>query len=238
MGLVKTRRLAAMQKQQRAIFLCPGSSSRPLRVGGQGGGLKTAMNPHFSRFNSPQRIGARGERAVQEWLRYGLPAEYRLMNDVYLPLPDGTTTQIDHIVVSQFGVFVIETKNYSGWIFAGADDSQWTQIFYHKKSRFQNPIHQNYKHICALVENLGIDKAYFHNVVIFNGDCEFKTKMPEGVVSSRRAADYIRSFDRPMIKASQVDELADAIAEWQGTVGEERKANHVANLKKMRSLDK
>ena len=66
---------------------------------------------------SPKQKGARGERLVAQRLRDGLPEEYRIMNDVYLPLPDGTTTQIDHIVVSQYGIFVVETKTYSGWIF-------------------------------------------------------------------------------------------------------------------------
>ena len=186
----------------------------------------------FLWFNSPKRKGARGEKLVAGRLRKGLPEEYLILNDIYLPLPDGTTTQIDHVVVSQYGVFVVETKTYSGWIFGDEKSKEWTQSIYHKKSQFQNPKRQNYKHICALADNLGIDKSHFIGVVAFTGDCTFKTDMPDGVVYSRRAADYIRSFGRPMIKASQVGELADAIAEWQGTVGEERKANHVANLKK------
>ena len=186
-------------------------------------------------WNSPKQKGKRGEKLVAGRLRKGLPDEYRILNDIYLPLPDGTTTQIDHIVVSQYGVFVVETKTYSGWIFGDEKSKDWTQSIYHKKSRFQNPMRQNYKHICALADNLGIDKSYFIGAVAFTGDCTFKTDMPDGVVYSRRAADYIRSCNTPRIKASQVDELAYAIAEWQGTVGEERKSSHVANLKKRHS---
>ena len=185
--------------------------------------------------NSPERKGARGERIVAERLRSGLPAEYRMLNDVYLPFPDGTTTQIDHVIVSQYGIFVVETKTYSGWIFGDEKSKEWTQSIYRMKSRFQNPMRQNYGHICALANNLGIDKSYFVGVVAFTGDCTFKTDMPDGVVYSRRAADYIRSYNTPRIKASQVAELADAIAEWQGTVGEERKSSHVVNLKKRHS---
>ena len=186
-------------------------------------------------WNSPKQKGKRGEKLVAGRLRKGLPDEYRILNDIYLPLPDGTTTQIDHIVVSQYGVFVVETKTYSGWIFGDEKSKDWLQSIYHKKSRFQNPMRQNYKHICALADNLGIDKSYFIGVVAFTGDCTFKTEMPPGVVYSRRAADYIRSHNKPTIKASQVDELANAIAEWQGTVGEARKSSHVANLKKRHS---
>ena len=198
-------------------------------------GLVVVLRIFLLWWNSPKQKGKRGEKLVAGRLRKGLPDEYRILNDIYLPLPDGTTTQIDHIVVSQYGVFVVETKTYSGWIFGDEKSGEWTQSIYHKKSRFQNPMRQNYKHICALADNLGIDKSYFIGVVAFTGDCTFKTDMPEGVVYSRRAADYIRSRNTPRIKASQVDELANAIAEWQGTVGEERKSSHVANLKKRHS---
>ena len=183
-------------------------------------------------WSSPKQKGARGERLVAGRLRKGLPDEYMMLNDVYLPLPDGTTTQIDHIVVSQYGIFVVETKTYSGWIFGDEKSAQWTQTIYHKKSRFQNPIRQNYRHICALADNLGIDKSYFHGVVVFTGDCTFKTDMPNGVVYSRGAADYIRSFGKPLIKVSQVAEVADVILKWQETVGKERRAAHVVNLRK------
>ena len=186
-------------------------------------------------WNSPKQKGARGERIVAKRLRDGLPDEYLIMNDVYLPLPDGTTTQIDHIVVSQYGVFVVETKTYSGWIFGDEKSKEWTQSIYRKKSRFQNPMRQNYKHICALADNLGIDKSYFHGVVTFAGDCTFKTEMPPGVVYSRRAADYIRSHNTPMIKPNQLDELVSAIAEWQGTLSEKQIDSHVANLQKRHS---
>lgn len=185
--------------------------------------------------NSPKQKGKRGEKLVASRLRKGLSDEYRILNDVYLPLPDGTTTQIDHIVVSQYGVFVVETKTFSGWIFGDEKSKKWTQSIYRKKSRFQNPMRQNYRHICALADNLGIDKSYFTGVVAFTGGCTFKTEMPDGVVYSRRAADYIRSHDTPKIKAGQVDELASAIAEWQGTLSEKQIDNHVANLKKRHS---
>jgi DNA-directed RNA polymerase subunit RPC12/RpoP len=197
--------------------------------------LVIALKLFFWWWNSPKRKGARGEKLVAGRLRKGLPDEYRILNDIYLPLPDGTTTQIDHVIVSQYGVFVVETKTYSGWIFGDEKSKEWTQSIYRKKSRFQNPMRQNYRHICALADNLGIDKSYFIGVVAFTGDCTFKTDMPDGVVYSRRAAEYIRSHNKPTIKASQVDELANAIAEWQGTVGEERKSCHVANLKKRHS---
>ena len=194
-----------------------------------------ALKLFFWWWNSPKQKGKRGEKLVAGRLRKGLPDEYRILNDIYLPLPDGTTTQIDHIVVSQYGVFVVETKTYSGWIFGDEKSKEWTQSIYHKKSRFQNPMRQNYKHICALADNLGIDKSYFIGVVAFTGDCTFKTDMPDGVVYSRNVADYVRSVNRPIIKEKQLDEIAAAIGEWQGTLSEGQIKDHVANLKKRHS---
>ena len=194
-----------------------------------------ALKMFFSWLSSPKQKGKRGEKLVAGRLRKGLPDEYRILNDIYLPLPDGTTAQIDHIVVSKYGVFVVETKNYSGWISGEEGSSEWVQSIYRKKSRFQNPMRQNYKHICALADNLGIDKSYFIGVVAFTGDCTFKTEMPDGVVYSRRAADYIRSHNTPMINPGQIDELTSAIAEWQGTLSEKQIDSHVANLHKRHS---
>jgi len=194
--------------------------------------LVIALKVFLLRWNSSEQKGRRGEKFVAGRLRKGLPDEYLMLNDVYLPCSDGTTAQIDHVIVSKYGIFVVETKNYSGWIFGSEGDREWTQSIYRKKSRFRNPMRQNYKHICALAENLGIDKSYFHGVVALTGNCMVKTNMPAGVVYSGNAADYIRSFNRQIIKPEQVGKFASMIAERQGTLSEEQIKNHVANLKK------
>ena len=182
-------------------------------------------------LGSARQKGKRGEKRVFNILSKSLPDGFIVLNDIYLPLSDGTTTQIDHIVVSQYGVFVVETKNYSGWIFANARDAEWTQVIYHRKSRFQNPLRQNYRHICALAECLGISKDYFHSVVAFTENCTFKTPMPDGVVHTVALADYIKSFDRVQIDPAQVPEVTDAIRKWAAEVGANPAKSHVASLK-------
>ena len=194
-----------------------------------------ALKMFFSWLSSPKQKGKRGEKLVAGRLRKGLPDEYRILNDIYLPLPDGTTAQIDHIVVSKYGVFVVETKNYSGWISGEEGSSEWVQSIYRKKSRFQNPMRQNYKHICALADNLGIDKSYFIGVVAFTGGCTFKTEMPDGVVYSRDVAKYILAQHAEKILFEQVDEIVSAIISWQSSLSKEQIDNHVANLKKRHS---
>ena len=74
--------------------------------------------------------------------------DFHLLNHITLKIKDGTT-QIDHILVSRFGVFVIETKDYKGWIFANAMHATWTQVLYRVRFKFQNPILQNMRHVRA-----------------------------------------------------------------------------------------
>ena len=78
------------------------------------------------------------------------PPDYHLMNHVTLLMQDGTT-QVDHILVSRFGVFVIETKHYTGWILGQPHDDYWTQAIYRKKSRFRNPLNfrQRFGRLCG-----------------------------------------------------------------------------------------
>jgi len=121
---------------------------------------------------------AKLSRAVK--MRFVAP-DYHLLNHVSIRLDDGTT-QIDHVLVSRFGIFVIETKDYTGWIFAGARDRYWTQVLYRSKFRFQNPIHQNYKHVLAIQGLLDFLPAdLVRSIVVFTGDATFKTAIPDGV---------------------------------------------------------
>ncbi|EIA1300435.1 NERD domain-containing protein, partial [Vibrio vulnificus] len=97
-------------------------------------------------FKSRWFKGVFGEFLVNKLLSQLPDSDYTLVRNVTLPTDDGTT-QIDHIVVSRFGIFVVETKNMKGWIFGSKSQKQWTQKVYRHSSKFQNPLHQNYKHV-------------------------------------------------------------------------------------------
>ena len=129
-------------------------------------------------FNSPKVIGNRGEARLNKYLRRELPKdEYQLFNDITIPNPKSRTgtSQIDHIVLSEYGIFVIETKNWSGWIFGSSKQRKWTIVHrkYHRLTRSwgsqkfynQNPINQNWGHILALVDYVNIPKHYFYNLL-------------------------------------------------------------------------
>ena len=95
-----------------------------------------------------------GEAMVKLASKLWLPADtYHALHKVTLPTPDGTT-QIDHIFVSRFGIFVVETKHMKGWVFGSEHQAQWTQKLFKQSFRFQNPIRQGFKHAKALEQLL------------------------------------------------------------------------------------
>ena len=134
---------------------------------------------------------------------------YRCIHNVIVPASDGTT-QIDHVVISVYGVFVIETKNMMGWIFGRERDERWCQSIYGKKFHFQNPLRQNYRHTRCLADFLDIPHELLHSIVIFVGDCEFKTQMPMNVMRGGLGS-YIRQFQQPCIAPATVKAIEEKL---------------------------
>ncbi|WP_305819470.1 NERD domain-containing protein [Photobacterium leiognathi] len=147
----------------------------------------------FCIFKSRWLKGIFGEFLVNRLLSKLPDSDYTLIKDVTLPTNNGTT-QVDHIVVSKYGIFVVETKNMKGWIFGSARQKQWTQKIYRHSSKFQNPMHQNYKHIKTLETLLDCSEEHLHSVIVFIGDSTFKTEMPPNVTYARGSIQYIQQF--------------------------------------------
>ena len=133
---------------------------------------------------APAPLANAGELRVRSVLTRRYP-DWPLLNDVLLP-SGGGTAQIDHILVSPGGVFVIETKDMNGWIFASPGQQRWTQTFMagrwsrmvgikSKQFSFYNPLLQNEGHARALVKLGVIDPWEIRPVAVFVGDAELKT---------------------------------------------------------------
>lgn len=171
-----------------------------------------------------------GEFQVKRFAMAQLDAEtYRQFHDVTLPTSDGTT-QIDHIIVSEYGVFVIETKNMGGWIFGDPNHPKWTQTFGKSKNSFQNPLRQNYKHIKGLEALLQIGENKLFSVVVFTGEAEFKTDMPDNVVRAGHLARYVLARTTPVLTESEVQSI---LLKINGTMLEQSRETsrlHVSNL--------
>ena len=182
-------------------------------------------------LKSPWFKGIFGEFQINMAARLFLPEdEYHLIKDVTLPTGDGTT-QIDHIVVSRFGVFVIETKNMKGWIFGAADQKTWTQKIYRHTSKFQNPLRQNYKHVKTLEALLNIPLAALHSVVVFVGNSTIKTAMPDNVTYARGYIRYIKSKRDVVLSKGQVEAVIAQIEQLRLQRGMATNRQHVRHLR-------
>ncbi|MFF2753517.1 nuclease-related domain-containing protein [Psychrobacillus sp. NPDC058041] len=124
----------------------------------------------------PTIKGAVGEWKVNKLLS-NLGSNYSIYHDLYVPNGAGGTTQVDHVVTSPFGIFVIETKHYEGWIFGDEKQRYWTQVIYKRKEKLFNPIWQNYGHIQAIKNQIPIENFEFiYSIIAFSKQSTFKFK--------------------------------------------------------------
>jgi hypothetical protein len=180
-----------------------------------------------------------GEERVSQALQTRSPApDYHLLNHITLSI-EGGTTQIDHILISRFGVFVIETKDYSGWIFANATHANWTQVLFSAKYQFQNPIHQNYRHVVAVQQLLDfLPVNAVQSVVVFVGDAEFKTEIPPGVFS---LADFIKHLSQQTTEVMSLNRVQFCVGRLETArlaVSGETDLAHVKNLERRYGREK
>ncbi len=187
----------------------------------------------ISLFKTPWFKGIFGEFQVNVCLRLFLPNDkYHLIKNVTLPTQDGST-QIDHVLVSQYGVFVIETKNMRGWIFGSTHNKQWTQKIYKYSTRFQNPLHQNYKHVKVLESCLNIPLESIFSVIVFVGDSTFKTDMPTNVTYAGGCIRYIKAIDTEVISQEQVHNIISIIEAGRIVPSIKTNREHVTHVKKI-----
>ena len=149
---------------------------------------------------------------VAMWLKLEKDVYHRL-NGITLPRANGGSTQIDHIIVSVYGIFVIETKNYKGWIYGSENQKQWTQAFPNgSKFKFQNPLRQNYLHIKTLADLLGLELSYFHSMIAFIGECELKTRdeLPEHVLTGGMVS-YVKKKQDKLLTEGEVASIIEQI---------------------------
>ncbi|AJI08413.1 nuclease-related domain-containing protein [Bacillus cereus] len=121
----------------------------------------------------PKWKGKAGEKLVKRILSKLDPKSYFVLHNVTVYTEYGDTTQIDHIVIAETGVFVVETKNYEGWINGSEKAARWTQGIFRKKSSFQNPFRQNYKHIKA-IEWVMEQQLQCISIAAFHPKCSLK----------------------------------------------------------------
>ena len=147
-------------------------------------GSNGSSNNNSSTTMFPESVeekGIRGEREVAHIVDWSCTRINAIpIKDLYLPWSDGSTAQIDELIIATSGIYVIEMKNYKGWIFGNENNQYWTQVLYKgysggsTKNRLYNPIRQNASHIACLRKNLKGYKGPIHSLVVFSDEAEFK----------------------------------------------------------------
>ncbi|BDU55730.1 nuclease-related domain-containing protein [Limnohabitans sp. TEGF004] len=196
--------------------------------------LALAISYALGRFHARYRTSTfqnRGEALVSRELQSNFNGpDYHLLNHITLKLKDGTT-QIDHILVSRFGVFVIETKHYNGWIFANAKQATWTQVLYRQKFKFQNPIFQNMRHVEAVKNILDfLPSSCVQSLVVFTGNAKFKTDIPPGVFTASELIKYLRNHVDEAMSVNRLQFCVGRIETARLAVSREIDLEHVKNL--------
>jgi hypothetical protein len=137
---------------------------------------KGAAQKKINKEKVAERKGELGEYKIDIQLAQ-LPKEYRYISDLLIKNPKAKSgySQVDHVVITPYGLFVIETKNYQGTIYGGIDRKTWSV---NGKFNMMNPFIQNYGHIQALKGLL--NKKYdnlFYSMVSFTKRCTFKVDL-------------------------------------------------------------
>ena len=179
-------------------------------------------------------IGKIGESEVSSVLR-SLPKDYLVINNVTVPdqgskTNQKRTTQIDHVVVSPFGIFVIETKNYHGWIFGSEKSKRWKETFKTTQGHyFYNPTKQNWGHIFALAEHLRLDTRIFKPIVVFSDDCQLHVETTTPVIYMSQLKSFILNYTQEIIPRRDVALIFNTLNKIN-LVGEDVQAKHIQSI--------
>lgn len=161
--------------------------------------------------SSSEFKGFEGEQVVTDRLYQLLDrSKYHFFNDLTLPAQKGTT-QIDHLIVSEYGIFIIETKNMKGSIYGNPYQNTWTQWLADGKHPFQNPFRQNYKHKKCLEALLKIESDAYFEVIVFMEHAKFPKGRPDYLFYPNELIPFIKSHTKSILSNDEVDMIISRI---------------------------
>lgn len=178
-------------------------------------------------INRAKIKGVIGEKKLSSLLMFLDKEVYHIYNDLYIETSRGTS-QIDHVVVSQYGIFVIETKSYQGNIYGSFNSDKWTQNIWGNKYSMPNPIRQNRAHIYALKSILpNYDQSSYVSIIAFSSSASLYVTTDENteVIYFREILSTIKSYNNIVFSSEQVDEICNAI-HWANITDKKVRNNH------------
>ena len=172
-------------------------------------------------------VGAAGEFWVRRELKK-LPKEYLVINNLLLRY-NNKTCQIDHLVISKYGIFVIETKQYNGYIKGNDFDKNWEQKFKKKIYYLHNPIHQNYGHVQVLKEILKLEESIFIPFVCISSRAKVNVKSKKVVLIEDLLKTILNYKEEQIVYYKEIYDYINTV-----NIREHReRKKHVADTKNM-----
>lgn len=185
----------------------------------------------FIRVYKAKIKGYIGEKQVSKRLRKLNKRKYKVLNNVLLKTANGST-QIDHVVISIYGVFVIETKNYKGIIKGNEYDENWSQILINKNENLRNPIKQNNGHIKAIKDLIPeIRYKKIKSIILFSKRARLNVNAVTDVTYINKVNKIIKSYKTKEYTIEEVERIFKKLEELNVNSFKERKA-HVKNVKR------
>lgn len=186
---------------------------------------------------SPEQIGNQGEAAVARRLNKLPEGKYVVLNDILL-VSNNNSTQIDHIVVSCYGIFVIETKNIHGKVYGSENAEYWTQYLpdvgykrygFTQEHKLRNPIIQNNGHVKALRRLLTNQNVPIYGLVAFSNEADLRVRCDYPVMYWYDVVPFIEDHTDLCMDQDKVESIANMIESYNHT-GEEARSCHIANV--------
>lgn len=172
-----------------------------------------------------------GEKLVAKKLSKLNKRKYKIINNLLLKTLKGTA-QIDHIVISQYGIFVIETKNYKRIITGNEYDDNWNQILFNNKEVLRNPIKQNNGHIKALKDVIpALRYKKINSIILFTKRSNLKVNTETTVIYYNKVNKVIKRSRKKEFTKEEVDYIYKKLNELNIDCFKQRVV-HVKNVKR------
>ncbi len=189
-----------------------------------------ALIAHRRLMERPAYRGWWGEYKVNLMLKLCLDRDYTILSNViYRGQTAEETTQVDHVVVSRYGIFVLETKTLKGRIYV-APEGNWVQVVGRRKYPMQCPLAQNYAHVKAVQRITGVHAQKIHSYAVMAGSARFPEGKPERTYGIWDAMRKIQSYRDPVFSRSHVATMVASLKK-RGRHGAGEHDRHVARLR-------
>ena len=163
-------------------------------------------------YNLPGFKGVFAEYKLNRLLRWRLSGRYQHFRKLKLLTEKNELTEIDHLVLCPFGIFVIAVRSDRGYIYGSETEANWTRQYFGRIKHLMNPLHQNFKNVEAVKQFLQLKNTeavqQLYSVIAFSKVAHFRTEMPNNVMYVNAVSGYLKQFNEPCLTEDQLNRFS------------------------------